>query len=135
MKFGAGINLKQLRPDALEPAVADVFKAAGEVEGEVEEEDEAQVVEVNQADLEAAAWPILLLELQLMVVLDTQTHQQMKGLVRFVKYMKRRSPKHQEYIHGNIQVTPVVTPQKARVSLHQASSNVHDVHQNQQESN
>ena len=62
-----------------------MVKAAGEVEGEVEEEEEAQVVEVNQADLETSAWPILLQELQLVVVLDRQTHQQMKGLVSFVK--------------------------------------------------
>ena len=71
--------------DALEAAVADVVEAAGEVEGEVEEEDEAQVVEVNQAYLEAAAWTILLHELQLVVVLDPQTHQHMKGLVSSVK--------------------------------------------------
>ena len=38
----------------------DVAKAAGEVYGEVEEEDESQVVEVNQTDPEASAWPILL---------------------------------------------------------------------------
>ena len=62
-----------------------MVEAAGEVEEEAEEEDEAQVVEVNQADLEAAAWPILLQELHLVVVLDPQTHQQMKGLVIFVK--------------------------------------------------
>ena len=62
-----------------------MVEAAREVEGEVHEEDEAHVVEVNQADLEAAAWPILLQELHLVVVLDPQTHQQMKDLVSFVK--------------------------------------------------
>ena len=62
-----------------------MVEAAGEVDGEVEEEDEAQVAEVNQADLETAAWPNLLQELQMVVVLDPQTHQQIKGLVSFVK--------------------------------------------------
>ena len=62
-----------------------MVKAAGEVDRMVEEEDKAQVVEVNQADFEAAAWSMLLQELQLVIVLDPQTHQQMKGLVSFVK--------------------------------------------------
>ena len=62
-----------------------MVEAKGEVEGEVEEEEKAQVVEVNQADLEDKAWSILLQELQLVIVLDPQTHQQMKGLVSFVK--------------------------------------------------
>ena len=61
-----------------------MVEATVEVERVVKEEDEAQVVEVNQADLEAAAWPILLQELQLVVVLDSQTHQQIKDLVSFV---------------------------------------------------
>ena len=62
-----------------------MVEAVEEVEGEVEEEDEAQIVEVDQEDFEAAAWQILLQGLQLVVVLDPQTHQQMKGLVIFVK--------------------------------------------------
>ena len=62
-----------------------MVEAAVEVEGEVKEEGKAQVFGVNQADLEAAAWPILLQDLQLVVFLDPQTHQQMKGLVSFVK--------------------------------------------------
>ena len=62
-----------------------MVEAVEEVEGEVEEEDEAQIVEVDQVDVEAAAWPVLLQGLQLVVVLDPQTHQQMKGLVIFVK--------------------------------------------------
>ena len=65
--------------------VADVVKAAGEVEGEVEEKEKVQVMEVNHVDFEAAAWPILLQELHLVVILDPQTHQQIKGLVSFVK--------------------------------------------------
>ena len=62
-----------------------MVEATGEVEGEVEEEYKTEFVEFSQSDLEAADWPILLNELQLVVNLDPQTHQQMKGLVRFVK--------------------------------------------------
>ena len=103
-------QFKRSCPDALDAEVVDVVKAVGEGEeeeegegegeGEVKKEDESQVVEVNQADPEAAACPIL-----------------------------------QEYLHGNIQVQSVVTTPTARVSLHQASANEHDVHHNQQEYN
>ena len=71
--------------DALEAAAGDVVEATGEVDEEIEEEYKVQVVEVSQSDFEAADWPILLNELQMVVDLDPQTHQQMKGLVRFVK--------------------------------------------------
>ena len=128
-------QFKRSCPDALKAAVGDVVEAVGEVDRMVEEEDEAQVVEVNQAVLEAAAWSILLQELQLVIVMDPQTHLQMKVLVSFVKKMKRRPPKHQEYRYGNIQVPPVVTPPTVRVSDNQSSANMHAVHHNQQESN